>query len=166
VTTPFSSIEEARKPNMHLPTRLRAPLSVALLILLGACAGTAQVSPDKTAAAPATKPATPPAATGMVVGPDFTSQSVRFRCAGATELEVAYLNLPEGLAFAALHHGGRTVLLQNRPGASGARYVALDEQSGLRWHTKGSEGFLAYLAADHTAKEQVLLRDCQALPPR
>jgi membrane-bound inhibitor of C-type lysozyme len=159
VTTPFSSIEEARRPNMHLPTRPRAPLSVALLLLLGACSGTAQVSPDKTIA-------TPPSATGMVVGPDFSSQTVRFRCAGATELEVAYLNLPEGLAFAALHHGGRTVLLQNRPTASGARYVALDEQSGLRWHTKGGEGFLAYLAADHTAKEQVLLRDCQALPSR
>ncbi len=100
----------------------------------------------------------------MIVGPDFTSETVRFRCEGGAELEVAYLNLSEGDAFAALHFGGRTVLLQNRPAGSGARYIALDEQHSLRWHTKGSEGFLTFLAADHTAREQPLLNGCRALP--
>ncbi|MBA4266941.1 MAG: hypothetical protein C0453_17840 [Comamonadaceae bacterium] len=105
-----------------------------------------------------------PSGTALVVGPDFSSQTVRFRCTGGTELDVVYLNLPDNLAFAALHHDGRTALLQNRPTASGARYVALDEQHSLRWHTKGSEGLLAFMAADHTAKEKVLLSDCRALP--
>ena len=127
------------------------------LLLVAALAG---------CAVPARPPENPTATAAPVVGPDFSSQSVRYRCAGGAELEVAYLNLPDGLAFAALHHNGRTALLQNRPTASGARYVALDEQLGLRWHTKGSEGFLASLAADHTAKEQVLLKDCRALTPR
>jgi len=102
---------------------------------------------------------------GLISGPDFESHSRRYRCAGGTELELAYLNLPNGLSFAALHHQGRTHLMQNRPTASGARYVALDEQAGLRWHSKGDQGFLAFLAADHTAREQVLLANCRAIQP-
>ena len=151
---------------MKLPMSLRFAALAGLLLVLSACAGTGRVPLDAApAVASETKPATPTrAGTGLIVGPDFSSQTVRFRCAGGTELEVAYLNLPESLAFAALHHDGHTALLQNRPTASGARYVALDEQHSLRWHTKGSEGFLAFMAADHTAKEQVLLSDCHALP--
>ena len=151
---------------MKLPMSLRFAALAGLLLVLSACAGTGRVPLDAApAVASETKPATPTrAGTGLIVGPDFSSQTVRFRCAGGTELEVAYLNLPESLAFAALHHDGHTALLQNRPTASGARYVALDEQHSLRWHTKGSEGFLAFMAADHTAKEQVLLSDCRALP--
>lgn len=151
---------------MKLPLSLRFAALAGLLLVLGACAGTGKVPLDAApAVASETKPATSTrAGTGLIVGPDFSSQTVRFRCAGGTELEVAYLNLPESLAFAALHHDGHTALLQNRPTASGARYVALDEQHSLRWHTKGSEGFLAFMAADHTAKEKVLLSDCRALP--
>jgi membrane-bound inhibitor of C-type lysozyme len=151
---------------MNLPMSLRFAALAGLLLVLGGCAGTGKVPLDTAPAeASETKPATPTrAGTGLIVGPDFSSQTVRFRCAGGAELEVAYLNLPESLAFAALHHDGHTALLQNRPTASGARYVALDEQHSLRWHTKGSEGFLAFMAADHTAKEQVLLSDCRALP--
>ena len=67
---------------MNLPHRLYSPLSVALLLALGACAGPAPLSPDKAAA---TTTLQAPSAS-MVVGPDFTSQSVRFRCAGGTEL--------------------------------------------------------------------------------
>ncbi|MDO8904422.1 MliC family protein [Hydrogenophaga sp.] len=147
---------------MNLPTPLRFPALAALLLTVGACAGTGKAPLDAAPAMPAEKKAV--TGTAMVVGPDFSSQTVRFRCAGGTELDVVYLNLPDNLAFAALHHDGRTALLQNRPTASGARYVALDEQHSLRWHTKGSEGFLAFMAADHTAKEQVLLSDCRALP--
>ncbi|MDR7152475.1 membrane-bound inhibitor of C-type lysozyme [Hydrogenophaga palleronii] len=151
---------------MHLPTSLRLPALAALLLTLSACAGTGKVPLDTAPAMPAEKKADPSALTGtpLIVGPDFSTQTVRFRCTGGTELDVVYLNLPENLALAALHHNGRTALLQNRPTASGARYVALDEQHSLRWHTKGSEGFLAFMAADHTAKEQVLLSDCRALP--
>jgi membrane-bound inhibitor of C-type lysozyme len=146
---------------MNLSTSLRFPALAALLFALGACAGTGKVPLEAAPANPSEKKSAPGA---LIVGPDFTSQTVRFRCAGGTELDVAYLNLPESLAFAALHHDGHTALLQNRPAASGARYVALDEQHSLRWHTKGSEGFLTFMAADHTAKEQVLLSDCRALP--
>lgn len=137
----------ARTRSFHLPWP-----ALLLAVALAGCA------------APGIRTTAAPQSSAPVVGPDFSSQSVVYRCAGSNTIEVAYLNLPDGLAFAALHHDGRTVLLQNRPTASGARYVALDEQLGLRWHTKGSEGFLAFLAADHTAKEQVVLNDCRALP--
>ena len=102
---------------------------------------------------------------GVISGPDFESHTQRYRCTGGVELEVAYLNLRSGQSFAALNHQGRTHLMQNRPSASGARYVALDEEAGLRWHSKGDEGFLAFLAADHTAREQVLMADCRAVTP-
>jgi len=138
-----------------MPTA-RSPLIATSLVLsaaLGACA-----------AAPGTDPmdaqTTPPA------DASFSSETVRYRCAGGAELEVVYLNLKDGGAFAALHHGGRTALLHNRPAASGARYIALDEQHSLRWHTKGNEGQLSFLAADHTAHEQPLLSACRAVAPR
>jgi len=108
----------------------------------------------------------PTAAPGVTQATLFSSQSVRYRCDGGTEIEVAYLNLNNGGSFAALHHAGRTALLQNRPSASGARYIALDEQHSLRWHTQGMEGTLRFMAADHTAKEQTLLSNCKALPGR
>ena len=109
----------------------------------------------------------PPApAPGAVQATLFSSQTVRYRCAGGTEIEVAYLNLNNGGSFAALHHGGRTALLQSRPAASGVRYIALDEQHSLRWHTQGMDGTLRFLAADHTAREQTLLADCKAQPAR
>ena len=91
-------------------------------------------------------------------------QSVRYQCAGGTRLEVAYLNLDNGAAFAALTHLGRPVLLRSGPTGSGARYIDLDEQRGLRWHVKGSEGTLRLQPPDHTASETLLLTDCLALP--
>ncbi|HMN93673.1 MAG TPA: MliC family protein [Hydrogenophaga sp.] len=142
---------------MSAPARPFHPVMAALLggfILL--LAGCTAPGPQATEAPP--RP-------GVISGPDFESHARRYRCAGGAELELVYLNLRSGLSFAALHHQGRTHLMQNRPSASGARYVALDEEAGLRWHSKGDEGFLAFLAADHTAREQVLLADCSAVTP-
>ena len=140
-----------------MPRRSTAPGTVAVLAatvtLAGGCA-LKLPGADKT-----------PAPSGQTVFADsFSSQTVRYRCQGGAELDVVYLNLTDGTAFAALHHDGRTALLQNRPAASGARYIALDEQHSLRWYTKGSEGFLNFMAADHTARERPLLADCRALP--
>ncbi|MDP2742002.1 MAG: hypothetical protein Q8O50_00845, partial [Hydrogenophaga sp.] len=72
---------------MHLPKSLRLPALAALLLTLGACAGTGKVPLDTAPAVTSeTKPATPArAGTGLIVGPDFSSQTVRFRCAGGTE---------------------------------------------------------------------------------
>lgn len=105
----------------------------------------------------------PPASQGAIQGPGYSSETVRYRCEGGAELEVAYLELGHGEVFAALHHQGRTALLKSRPAASGVRYIALDEQHSLRWNTKGEEGFLSFLAADHTAQERVLLANCKSL---
>ena len=106
-----------------------------------------------------------PATPGVIQGPGFASETVRYRCEGDVELEVAYLGFGHGESFTALHHGGRTVLLRSRASASGVRYIALDEQHSLRWHTKGDEGMLSFLAADHTAREQILLARCKAIKP-
>lgn len=87
---------------------------------------------------------------------------VSYRCEGGVELEASYLNPPTGESFASLYYDGRTVVMQSLPTASGVRYVDQDEQRGLRWHTKGGEGFLAVQPADHTAKETILINHCRA----
>jgi heat shock protein HslJ len=68
-----------------------------------------------------------------------------------------------GESFASLYYDGELSLLQQRPAASGVYYIAVDEQNSFRWHTKGDSGFLTFLAADHTAKEETLLSDCNAI---
>ena len=54
----------------------------------------------------------------------FSSQAVQYRCDGGAEIELVYLNLANGNAFAALHHEGRTVMLQGRRATTGVRFVA------------------------------------------
>lgn len=120
------------------------------LLTLAALAGGCQLLP-------AARPAP-----GAVQGPGYTSETVRYRCDGGASIEVAYLEFGHGESFAALHHQGRTALLKARASASGVRYIALDEQHSLRWFTKGDEGLLSFLAADHTAQERTLLTNCKA----
>ena len=107
-------------------------------------------------------PAPAPAAQPLI----FSSQSVTYRCDGGTEIELVYLNLSNGNAFAALHHNSRTVMLQGRRATTGVRFIALDEQNSLRWYTQGMKGELSFLAADHTAQEQTLLSNCFAQPAK
>jgi membrane-bound inhibitor of C-type lysozyme len=94
----------------------------------------------------------------------YTSQSVVYGCAGGTRLPVTYLNLKEGESFAVIYMRGRTHLLRSQITASGTSYVSVDEQAGWRWRTKGDTGTLAHLAADHTATERMVRRNCKALP--
>ncbi|MBT9467424.1 MliC family protein [Hydrogenophaga sp.] len=103
-----------------------------------------------------------PAAPALI----FSSQAVQYRCDGGTEIELVYLNLSNGNAFAALHFDGRTVMLQGRRATTGVRFVALDEQNSLRWYTQGMKGELSFLAADHTAQEKTLLANCFAQPAK
>ncbi|MGE0349587.1 MliC family protein [Hydrogenophaga sp.] len=109
-----------------------------------------------------TNPPTPKAAAQAPL--IFSSQAVRYRCDGGAEIELAYLNLSNGTAFAALHYNDRTVMLQGRRATTGVRFIALDEQYSLRWYTQGMKGELSFLAADHTAQEQTLLSNCFAQP--
>lgn len=108
------------------------------------------------------QPAPAPAAQPLI----FSSQAVRYRCDGGSEIELAYLNLSNGTTFAALHYNNRTLMLQGRRATTGVRFFALDEQYSLRWYTQGMKGELSFLAADHTAQEQTLLANCFAQPAR
>jgi len=103
----------------------------------------------------------PAAWSQAVVAPGFASESKIHLCAGGASLPVVYLNIKGGDSFAALYVDGTLALLRSGPTGSGARYVAVDEQQGYRWHVKGDEGMLLHLPADHTAHETVLLRDCK-----
>jgi heat shock protein HslJ len=97
-------------------------------------------------------------------GPAWSATELVYRCAGGEVLQVAYLNASATEHFAALYHAGQLSLLQARPTASGARYVSLDEERGLRWYTRGDAGFLNFMAADHTASEVRVLSDCKVQP--
>jgi len=91
----------------------------------------------------------------------WSARQMNYICAGDTELQVSYLNMDTGESFAMLYYDGRLSLLRSWVTASGARYLAIDEQHSYRWYSQGNKGFLAFLAADHTAAEQIVLADCE-----
>ena len=118
---------------------------VGLALGLLGCAGTESASPQQEIA--------------------WTGETQVYLCAEDVQIQVAYFNSNRGDALAALVHEGQLVGMRSLPAASGVRYVDFDEQRGWRWMTKGSEGFLAVLAPDHTAQEEILVKDCQATFP-
>lgn len=88
--------------------------------------------------------------------------SVTYLCAGNAVLQVAYLS-ETGPSLAVANWAGKLIPMQAGPTGSGVRYIAFDEQQSFRWHTKGPEGTLLFLAADHTAQEEVVLGDCREI---
>ncbi len=86
-----------------------------------------------------------------------------YQCERGVTIPVTYVNLSEGGAIAVLSVDGRMVTLAIAVSGSGARYVSIDEQNGYRWHIKGDEALLLYLAADHMAEEEAVLSRCTAI---
>ncbi len=124
---------------MHRPTTIT---SIALV----ACAAAGSVG------------AQPASATDA---PGFDTSSQVYRCTGGAKLPVVYLNIKGGDSFATTYINGRLVLMRSGPTGSGARYIAVDDQAGYRWHVKGEVGNLYFMAADHTARETLVLQDCK-----
>ncbi|MBP5076602.1 MliC family protein [Pseudomonas chlororaphis] len=93
--------------------------------------------------------------------PAYQSSLASYRCEGGVEMQAAYLNIDNGASFATLYYKGQLIPMHIARSGSGALYVADDEQNSYRWHTKGDSGLLSFLEADHTAKEQQLLKDCK-----
>ncbi|WP_291066443.1 MliC family protein [Hydrogenophaga sp.] len=106
--------------------------------------------------------ATPPTSSPRFEHPNWSAQTVVYRCAAQVRLAVSYLDLKDGTRFAHVYYQGSLAILQARPTPAGLRYIALDEQRSLRWNQRADASFLSFLAADHTATEQVLLQDCRA----
>jgi len=98
----------------------------------------------------------------VAADPAWPRETVEYRCEGGGIIQVAYLNTGDGQSFAALYHDGRLSLMRRWTAASGVRYVSMDEQVGLRWHVKGDEGMLKFLAPDHMAGEITLESGCRA----
>ncbi|MGE8352771.1 MAG: MliC family protein [Pseudomonas protegens] len=98
--------------------------------------------------------------------PTYESQVARYQCEGNVRIDAAYLNIDNGTSFATLYYKDQLIPMHIARSASGALYVADDEQNSFRWHTKGKLGMLSFLEADHTAKEQQLLKDCQEIDPQ
>ena len=81
-------------------------------------------------------------------------------CADGAVLRVAYLNPPKGPRMAVVDWAGRLVPMRPLRSASGAAYADIDERRGLRWRTKGDEGFLAYQAPGASPGDITLLEGC------
>ncbi len=101
------------------------------------------------------------AAAAPVVGQDAPpALSATYVCDGGAVLQVAYLNPEAGPSLAVVGWAGKLIPMQAGPTGSGVRYIAFDEQASFRWHSKGDAGTLLFLAADHTAQEEVVLAGC------
>ncbi|SEB89731.1 Membrane-bound inhibitor of C-type lysozyme [Pseudomonas saponiphila] len=98
--------------------------------------------------------------------PSYQSQVARYQCEGNVRIEAAYLNIDNGSSFATLHYKDQLIPMHIARSGSGALYIADDEQNSFRWHTKGKQGVLSFLEADHTAEEETLLKDCQEIDPQ
>lgn len=83
-------------------------------------------------------------------------QTVHYRCEGGAHLPVAYVNAPSGESYAVVVEAGKMQVLKAGPSGSGVRYVSIDG-SGLVWHVKGPEGFLAR----DDAEETMILSGCR-----
>ncbi len=96
-------------------------------------------------------------------GPDISSHI--FQCERGVLLPVTFITPPDGAGLAVMQVDGKQVAMRALPTASGVRYVSLDEQDSYRLHTKGDEGFVTHMAADHTAEEEPVLRGCAITRP-
>lgn len=94
-------------------------------------------------------------------GPDVTSLS--YRCERNVIVPVTFINPSEGPALAIMQIEGKQVALRALPSGSGVRYVGFDEQDSYRLYTKGDDAFVMHMAADHTAEEVPVLRDCAVI---
>lgn len=83
-------------------------------------------------------------------------------CERGATIPVTYINTNDGDSIAVAVIEGRHIPMTLAPSGSGARYVAIDEQQSYRWHSKGDEGILSFMEADHEAEEQTLLGECRA----
>ena len=100
--------------------------------------------------------------TGVVGEPSrYDALTITYVCDGGAEVQAIYFNFEDGNALAALFHDGKLAPLRIMPSASGAKYASLNEELGWRWHTKGGEAVLSFMAADHTPQEEVLLSGCR-----
>jgi len=89
--------------------------------------------------------------------------AVHYICERQVEIPVVYVNTAGGSSFAIVQVEGKLVPMTQQASASGARYIALDEQDSYRWYTRGEEASLAFLEADHTAEEREILSACKAI---
>jgi membrane-bound inhibitor of C-type lysozyme len=102
------------------------------------------------------------AAALVVAGAAQASEIItaRYTCERNVVVPAVYINT-DTENYAVITVEGKQVAMRQAPSASGARYIALDEQDSYRWFTKGNTALLLWLAADHTAQEQMLLSECR-----
>lgn len=79
-----------------------------------------------------------------------------YACASGAEVVIT----PVASDHIRLTYEDQSAEMRPLPAASGARYASLDERLGWRWHSKGSEGILSYMAPDDSAYPVPIERVC------
>ncbi|WP_254446696.1 MliC family protein [Ruegeria sp. HKCCD8929] len=93
---------------------------------------------------------------------EIAVSSVVFTCEWGVTLPITYIDPSDEPGFAVVMVDGKLVAMRQARSGSGVRYVAVDEQDGYWLRIKGRDATVSYLAADHTASEQVLLKECRS----
>lgn len=128
----------------------------------GSSAATTVAAPTAASTQAADVPVAPPPA-GKLLPLTFpslkvTSRSVvTYRCDGAREIGVAYMNTDNRQSFAVIRLDGRHIVLINVISGSGARYAA----DKYVWWSKGNTGNLYDLTQGENAAP--IAKDCQAV---
>lgn len=100
---------------------------------------------------------------GSAAAQDTTA--VQYACERGAVLPVVFVNSADpALAVAMIE--GQLIALRQVPSGSGFFYADTDEQRGYRLRGQGDAVQLGWLAADHTAEEQVILAACTAQATR
>ncbi|EJF91063.1 MliC family protein [Bartonella tamiae] len=91
-----------------------------------------------------------------------TVKNELYICERGVQLPVVYLIEKDLSSYAIVSIEGKLVPMYQRKMASGANYIAFDEQDSYRLYTKGDEASVGFLAADDTAEEQTIFSSCHA----
>lgn len=83
-----------------------------------------------------------------------------YHCDAGAVLRVAYLNPDPDTSLAVVDYAGHLVPMRAGPTGSGVRYQAIDPASGLIWHSKGDDGFLARATG---SAQETLVDNCRAI---
>lgn len=76
--------------------------------------------------------------------PGYASAAYTYNCADGTVIDVAYINMDDGLSLAVVHVDDDMIVMENVISGSGARYATPDLEGDDRfvWWSKGNDGFL------------------------
>ncbi|WP_099866267.1 MliC family protein [Pararhizobium haloflavum] len=82
------------------------------------------------------------AAASQDASPGYASAVYGYTCADGTAIDVAYINMKDGLALAVVKVDDELLVMENVVSGSGARYATTSGDERYVWWSHQNEGFL------------------------